>query len=53
MMWFQRHEEPKTITDEFEQVRTRRRFHDLHEGERSASCDVFVLFLPVGHVHLL
>lgn len=22
MMWFQRHEEPKTITDEFEQVRT-------------------------------
>lgn len=21
MMWFQRHEEPKTITDEFEQVR--------------------------------
>jgi len=20
MMWFQRHEEPKTITDEFEQV---------------------------------
>lgn len=23
MMWFQRHEEPKTITDEYEQVRTR------------------------------
>lgn len=22
MMWFQRHEEPKTITDEFEQVQT-------------------------------
>lgn len=22
MMWFQRHEEPKTITDEFEQVST-------------------------------
>lgn len=22
MMWFQRHEEPKTITDEYEQVRT-------------------------------
>lgn len=22
MMWFQRHEEPKTITDEFEQVRS-------------------------------
>ena len=21
MMWFQRHEEPKTITDEFEQVK--------------------------------
>lgn len=24
MMWFQRHEEPKTITDEFEQVRAPR-----------------------------
>jgi CCR4-NOT transcription complex subunit 3 len=22
MMWFQRHEEPKTITDDYEQVRT-------------------------------
>ena len=26
MMWFQRHEEPKIINDEFEQVRTRFRF---------------------------
>lgn len=25
MMWFQRHEEPKTITEEFEQVRSHRR----------------------------
>ena len=24
MMWFQRHEEPKTITDDYEQVRERR-----------------------------
>lgn len=24
MMWFQRHEEPKTITDEFEQVQLHR-----------------------------
>ena len=23
MMWFQRHEEPKTINDEYEQVRTK------------------------------
>ncbi|TRZ05424.1 hypothetical protein HGM15179_021683 [Zosterops borbonicus] len=27
MMWFQRHEEPKTITDEFEQVRKNQNNH--------------------------
>lgn len=26
MMWFQRHEEPKTITDEFEQVQSQMQF---------------------------
>jgi len=29
MMWFQRHEEPKTITDEFEQVQTHHSTHFL------------------------
>ena len=45
MMWFQRHEEPKIINDEFEQVK-----EDAFEIDASFS-DVFVLLL--GHLHLL
>lgn len=30
MMWFQRHEEPKTITDEYEQVLFVDRPHVIH-----------------------
>jgi CCR4-NOT transcription complex subunit 3 len=30
MMWFQRHEEPKTITDEYEQVFYNSIIHEYH-----------------------
>ncbi|XP_061675708.1 CCR4-NOT transcription complex subunit 3-like isoform X3 [Syngnathoides biaculeatus] len=34
MMWFQRHEEPKTITDDFEQVQTKTKVWRPREGAR-------------------
>ncbi|XP_061814007.2 CCR4-NOT transcription complex subunit 3-like [Nerophis lumbriciformis] len=35
MMWFQRHEEPKTITDEFEQLCTSRMFQKTRRRSRT------------------
>lgn len=49
MMWFQRHEEPKTITDEFEQVRPKlsadtgwwiEKIHAPHESGASLHDDL-------------
>jgi len=39
MMWFQRHEEPKTITEEFEQVVMV--CHRLHSNNRVANCRLY------------
>ena len=47
LMWFQRHEEPKAITDEYEQVRE----DTFLVGSRAR--EIFFLFLSLGHVHLL
>lgn len=60
-MWFQRHEEPKTITDEFEQVRITSVCSEFKNFNVSANVQlcaflfVFKLgvFFVLGNIHLL
>lgn len=51
MMWFQRHEEPKTITEEYEQVFHFHFIDDPAYTGYSLSFDCFLLI--TGHLYLL
>lgn len=53
MMWFQRHEEPKIINEEFEQVIEK----SFYFGSYGTVCTkfpifVFIYFYRLGHLHL-
>jgi hypothetical protein len=48
MMWFQRHEEPKTITEEYEQVI----FNWSHFNWRDVAFNL-VFLIDKGHLYLL
>ena len=48
MMWFQRHEEPKIITEEYEQVGVRRKYLDLWLCLTESKSIIFILIFQIS-----